>query len=442
MKHSAAYRVWHSFLCACGALILLANIAGTASLRYYMRTDAPVQGLADSRLSDAKIPFTGKTVAGLVRQELVPDEVITEEDVAAAVDSMEIPQYIASKLGAHLAMLRGDVDTHEEITTGEIATLLERNRTTLYQKCLLVIEDSDIQQLKDTIQKPVEALNSYGNWAYASKAGRMIARFRASWYHILLDILLLGLLAWRWVKVRTNSGAAGTVAVKKLGRLTLIPSVGVFLWVAISELASLFVRDGVVGLHPLTHALRIPHWGISAAMAAAGVLLIFGTRFFEIQMARYIQKHAVDPNQPAKVPEKKQEQITDRQNTPEQSRIPFESSAFDTANTPEAPIQTAAPAIEPAIQAEPDPLFPEPAPVQTAAPAQTEKLCISCGKPLKTSAIYCIYCGTNQKTGSNAVDEILSETAAAPKPAHKLDLSKNLSDTAPLDLSKPENPEG
>ena len=384
---SAGYRIFHSILCVLGTLLLLLCLSGTAAMRYYINHDTLVNAVRDAKLSDTKIPFTGKTVAEYIKQDYVQDDQVLQLDVAYAVDEMGIPAFLAQKLDGWFAMLRGDSETVMTVQPDEIIDLLDNSRATLYDKCLLVIEDSDLEQVRSETESTLTTINGAALAMYGSKAGRLFARFRVSVWRMVLDAVLLVLLLLRWREIMKNSGEQPGKALRIMGWTAAVPCGIAVIGLLIGGVGSLFVRDNVVGIYGVTKALRTPHWAIAILGTAIGAFLIF--------LGRYMIYRANRPKE----------------------------AALEQRLTPPAEIPTrpARPAASPAEQ---------PAVRRTAAAAAPEsanepkRYCIHCGKELVKSARFCIYCGTNQETGGDAVEEILKETLGEDKKTEKIDLSK------------------
>lgn len=360
---SAGYRIWHTVWCVIAALILMCCISTTAAMRHALKTNAPVQGLRDSRLSDTHIPFTGKTVTEYIKAEFVTDPAILDTDVASAVDEMHIPAFLADKLSAYYSLLRSDSDTVVTLTADEITALLNDNRASLLTNCMLIIEDSDITALQDSLGGPLGTLSSTVQTVYGSKAGRMLAHFRVSLARIIIDILLLGLLLWRWITVSRNSGRPAYNAVRGMGLTAGIPAAVTFLCVLFTGIGSLFVSDSVTGIHPLTKAIRAPFWGISIAWLLTGAAL-YGAAYL---MRRRSTKAAAEPA-PAPAAEP----------APVHVRMPRPAAE-------EPPVRT--------IRAR-----------GTAEMPAPNKPCIACGRLLEAGAKFCIYCGENQTVDAPAED--------------------------------------
>ena len=79
---SGGYRRWHSFWCVIATLILIGCINTTFCMRDYIKSNRPAASMNTSRLSDTKIPFTGKTVAEYIRSDYDTDDAVTAEDCA------------------------------------------------------------------------------------------------------------------------------------------------------------------------------------------------------------------------------------------------------------------------------------------------------------------------------------------------------------------------
>ena len=342
---SAGYRRLHGFLCVIAALILLCCINTTFCMRRYIQTNQPAAAMSTSQLSDTKIPFTGKTVAALIKADYVTDEKVTGEDVSAAVDEMGIPSFIAEKLDRYGSLLRGDTDEVVSITADEIVGLLEDSEDALYDKCLLVIEDSDKEELRTSAEKPLSTFNKIMSAVYGSKFGRGLARFRMSRWHYVLDVVLLILLLLRWMNIHEVSGSKKTNALRGMGKTLLIPMAITLILLAVFGIASLFVKDGIVGMYAFTKALRAPMWILCIFEIALGCFLI--------SLAGYQEARAEYKETAASLPVRNR---TGR-------------AKMDTVNVPHSP-----------------------------APARStleKRFCIYCGREIAKDAGFCSYCGKN-----------------------------------------------
>ena len=334
------YRILHCVLIVLGTLIVLLALTGTIFMRHQLKYRSITNALTERvRLSDAKVPFQGKTVSEYIQSEYVKDSRVLNEDIAEAVDSMEIPVFIADKLSALGDLLRGTTDTVPSVTPDEIVGLLEEHEHDLYRKCMLVIEQSDKNEIRSELNEPLTSLNDTLNSAYGSAAMRGLARFRVSIWMVLLELALIGLLLWRRVKVARNCGQQDRDAFRAMGRTIMIPSAIVFFICVIAGLFALFAKDGVIGLNPLWKAIREPFWLSSMLGISGGALLIIIANLIDIREAK-------------------------KQLAP-------------------APVQRGN-------------LRPEMESVSLPPRAANTKFCIYCGKSIPMNAGFCSYCGKKQ----------------------------------------------
>lgn len=335
------YRVFHGILCVLAALLLLFCINCTAFVRHQLKYRRITKALRnDTRVSDVSAPFSDKTVADRIREEYVTDDAVTNDDVANAVDCMEIPAFAAGKLELFADMLRGSTDKIVKVQPDEIIKLLEDHEAELYQRSMIVIDDSDKADIRSSVTEPLNELNhSLDRW-YGSPALRALARFRASIWRILLDLVLMGLLLWRWAVVRRNSGKSAVSAFRGMGFTVLIPSAAVFVICAVTGLISAFAKDGKVGLLALGKAIRMPLWLSSMLGISVGaLLLIIYLAVLNAGLKKELKPAAAEP-----------------------------------ARWTGAKMQ----------------------PVEVPDSAAGKKYCIRCGKLIPEDAGFCIFCGTNQ----------------------------------------------
>lgn len=328
---SAGYRVFHGTLCCIAALILLLCMSTTAFVRHQLKYQRLTRALqSELKLSGVNVPGEGKTIAEYIRTEYVNDDAVLTEDCAEAVDCMEIPAFIAGKLTVWGDLLRGDSDTVMQVSADEIIDLLEKHEAQLYRSCMLVIDDSDKQELRSSLEGPLDSVNKSFQRLYGSPALRALARFRVSGWHYVLDLILLALLLWRWAVIRRNSGKEAISAFSAMGKTVLIPSAITFVLCAVFGIGAMFAKDGVVGLLPVWKAIRMPYWMSAMLGISAGCVLLI---IYQLMLQRSLR--------PAK----------------------------------ERPVKAA------------------PKRGGAAAAAAGEKHCIYCGKRIPAEAEFCIYCG-------------------------------------------------
>ena len=392
---SGAYRFFHTLLCVIGILILWFCFCNTLALRSYSRSTALTDALRGARLSDADLPFTGKNLSEYILNSYVNDENVLPEDVAAAADGMGIPVFLADKLDAHFAMLRGETDTPVRIGTEEITGLLDQITESLHQSCKLIIEESDRQQLEAAAAPVLNTFNAVSDGLGSTKAGRACQRFGISIWAYVLELILLVLLIWRWCTVRRNSGKDIAGAFKGTGMTIMIPAAISLALVLIGGIKTFFVRDDVIGLGGVTKALRAPYWFIT----------ITGVSFawFLIELAAFLR--ARKQYQESGAAQKKTEKPSKKQRTEDAAlvpvyRVPCVKCGKELDSGSKFCKYCGAKQEEPA---------------QTAAPAANGNVCICCGKELAPDTKFCKYCGTNQETGENIVDAVLDGTAGFPE---------------------------
>lgn len=347
----AGYRIFHSVLCVIAALLLLLCINCTAFVRHQLRYRRLTKALRNNtRISDVSVPFSGKTVADRIREEYVHDDAVTADDVAKAVDSVEIPAFIADKLDLYADMLRGKTDKVVKVQPEEVIGRLEAHEADLYKNSLILIEDNDKAEIRSSLEEPLGELNRSLDRVYGSPALRALARFRASGWRVLLDIALMGLLLWRWAVVRRNSGRNAESALKGMGLTVLIPSALTFIVCVVTGLTAAFAKDGTVGLLALGKAVRMPLWLSSMLGISVGALLLIC--YLLCANAR-VKKES--------------------EGLPTELSGRYCGTKMQAVELPEAPA--------------------------------SQKYCMSCGKLIPASAGFCIYCGKSQQ-GTSAPTEV------------------------------------
>lgn len=397
---SGGYRFLHSLLCVIGILVIWFCFGNTTALRSYTASTALTDAMRAARLSDASIPFSGKTLTEYIRRSYVTDENVLPEDVAAAADGMGIPAFLAGKLDAHFALLRGDSDTPVRIGSDEITGLLDQIADLLHESCKLVIEESDRQQIRDTAEPVLSKVNALSDAFGSNAAGRAFQRFGVSIWAYALEIVLLILLIWRWCAVRKNSGKDIAGAFKGTGITIMIPAALSLILVLLGGIRTLFVRDGVVGLYGVTKVLRAPYWFITVT----GVSFAF----FMLELAAFIRtKKQLRAAAPA--PAAKPRKMEDAPVVPVY-RVPCIKCGKELDSGSNFCKYCGAKQDEP-VKAAPAPAAPAPAEKKPEG-----KLCVCCGKELAANMKFCKYCGTNQETGENIVDAVLNGTAGFPEP--------------------------
>ncbi len=355
-SRSAGYRILHGTLCCIAALFLLLCMTTTAFVRHQLRYKRLTNALrSEIKLSDVNIPGEGKNVAEYIRTEYVNDDAVLTEDCAEAVDCMEIPGFVADKLGIWGDLLRGDSDTVMQVSADEVIGLLESHEAQLYRSCMLVIDDSDKVELRQNLEGPLASLNKTFQSLYGSPALRALARFRVSGWRYVLDVILLALLLWRWAVVRRNSGKDAASALSAMGKTILIPSTVTFVLCAVFGIGAMFAKDGVVGLLPVWKAIRMPYWLSAMLGISAGCVLLI---IYQLLLQR---------------------------------------------------------SLRPARQR---PVKATPSRGGSAAASAAEKHCIYCGKRIPAEAEFCIYCGKRltpaAPEAAAAVPDVPAETVPEP----------------------------
>lgn len=426
-QRSAGYRVFHGILIVIASLFLLLCLSMTLSVRHYVRYHNISGGLKNARLSDFVIPGTGgQTVTEYIQKEFVTDDRVLPEDIAGAVDATNITGYLAEKADQMGKMLRGESDNYPTFSADEVVKLLEESEATLYSKCMLVIEEKDKENLRQQLEEPFEKLNSAAEFLYGSKAGRALARFRISIARVIVDLVLLGLLLWRWIKVRRNSGKSGYGAVRGMGWVFFVPSALVLIFCIVTSLQMAFKSDDIVSIYTMIKGIRTPHWLLSPLTTAFGILLM--------AIAGYVRGLILHPKRKAQ---------------PESASAPEERAAIPAKRPEPAPTAPAAKpettetAAEPAAAAQTVTRTAPAAPVQTtqtaAVPAANRKACTHCGKEIKQDATFCMYCGTKQivkppVTEPAQVEEIAADDAPQDVPEFAAEVQDVYGADAPAEI--------
>ena len=420
---SGGYRVLHSFLCLIGTLIVIFCMSNTAALRYYTASNVLMDNLRAARLSDAAVPFTGKNLSEYILANYVDDERVLTEDVSAAVDGMGIPSFLADKVGQHFALLRGTSDTPMEISGDELTDQLDQIADSLHESAQLVIEDSDKQQILKSVSPVLDKVNAVSTTLGGSRAGRAFQRFGISIWAYVLEVILLGLLAWRWCVVRKNAGKDAAGAFKRMGWTVMIPAALGLLLVIIGAVGAFFAKDSVTGLNDVTKTLRTPYWYITITGVTFAV--------FMMELCAFIRWRVTVPAKPKTEKTKTSafrksaavcvscgkkldsnskfcKYCGAKQEEPASAPAPAAPAPAPAAEKPAAAsLASAAPAAAPAAPAA------SPAPVPAAS--GDTRTCVCCGKEIAAKMKFCKFCGTNQETGENIVDAVLNGTAGMPE---------------------------
>lgn len=353
-KHrSAASCLWHSILCVIAVLLLITGMATTLAVRSYIKEGALAKAVKDMNI--AQVAIGDQTVAEKIRQEYVTDSKVQLKDIETAIHGMGIEAFAAEKLTGLGKLLRGESDAVVQITADEIIGLLEKSEYDLYTSCLLMIEDSDKQEIRNVTAMPLKIFNGSMNFMFGSPAMRAVSRYFVSTACVVVDIILLALLLWRLMVIRSQAEKSKSGACVIMGVTILVPAALTFIATAVHGISGAFTPDGVVTLHTITDVLAHPFWGISLLGVLAGILLIL--------TAAIMRRVA-------------------------QSRL---DAALAANNKPVAPVGMGS--ID--TNTQPDP-FNAPLPERTPAPAADTVPCVSCGRALAQGAKFCIYCGAPQ----------------------------------------------
>ncbi len=368
---SGVYCGWHSFWCVIGTLFLIGCIATNLTIRSYIKSEKISKAVSETNI--AAVSVGSKTVAEMIREEYVSDDAVLVEDVEAAIESMGIEDFAADKLKAYGQLLRGESNVVVHITADEIVGLLEKSQGDVYDKCMLVIEERDKAEIRDTLEEPLRVVNKLMTVLYGSPAMRALARWRLSIPRVIVDIVLLLLLLWRWIKVRLNAGKKRDGAFKGMGLTILIPSAVLFLSAVIMVLSGAFTPDGTESLSALKNAIASPYWGLSAVGMICGTALMF--------IAAILRRSE----------EQKVAALLDKNTKP----VP--STRMESVEVPTV--------VE------------KPAPARKA-PEETVP-CVFCCRQLSVNARFCIYCGKPQSASAPETktepETEAAESVAAPQ---------------------------
>ncbi len=357
-KHrSAASCVWHSILCVIAVLLLIGGIATNLAVRSYMKEDALANTVKDMNI--AQITIKDQTIAEEIRAEYVTDSNVQLKDVETAIHGMGIEAFAAEKLVTLGKLLRGESDTVVQITSDEIIGLLEKSEYDLYTSCLLIIEDADKQAIRNATEMPLEAFNSTMHFMFSSPAMRAVSRYFVSTACVVVDIILLALLLWRLMIIRSQADKSKSGACIIMGVTIIVPAALTFVAAAVHGISGAFTPDGAVTFHIITDVLAHPFWGISLLGILAGILLILTAAIM-----RRVMQNRVD-------------------------------AALAANNRPVAPV--AMRSID--ADTQPDSFN---VPERMSAPVADTIPCVSCRRALTQGAKFCIYCGAPQNAESSA----------------------------------------
>lgn len=372
-NRSGAYCAWHSFWCVIATLILIGCIACNLAVRSYVKADNLAKKVGE--LNIATLTIDDQTVAEHIHEEYVSDAAVLPADVEAAVSGMGIEAFAADKLTALGTLLRGDSDEIVHITTDEIIELLERSEYDLYKTCMLIIEDSDKQELRNTLEKPLDVFNKTMTFLFGSPAMRMVSRWSISNLRLAVDVILLILVLWRWMVVRRNADRTRSGACKGMGLTILIPSALTLLATAVYSISGAFAPDGAQTLHTIGNVIAKPFWGISVLGIVSGVLLMLAAAVI-CRVAAQQRDAALAKTKPV---------------------APVNMESVENVAKPD-------PFVAPMPQTSVNP-------APASAPATTP--CIACARALAEGSRFCIYCGTPQ-TPPAAPDAPAPVTEPAP----------------------------
>ncbi len=373
-KHrSAASCVWHSILCVIAALLLIGGIAMNLAVRSYIKEDTLANTIKSMNIAQVKVG--DKTIAEEIRDEYVADDKVQLKDIETAIHGMGIEDFAADKLTAMGKLLRGESDTAVHITPDEIIGLLEKSEYDLYTSCLLIIEDSDKQEIRNVTEVPLAAYNNSMDFMFGSPAMRAVSRYFVSVSGIITAIVLLAALLWRLMVVRSQADKSRSGACIIMGVTILVPAALTFIAAVVYSISGAFTPDGTVTLHTLTDVLVHPFWGISLLGIFCGILLILASAIM-----RRVAQNRVD-------------------------------AALAANNKPVAPVNMDS--VD--RYAKPDP-FNAPLPERMAAPAADTISCVACKRTLAQGAKFCIYCGTPQNAPTAPAAPAAEETPIAEAP--------------------------
>lgn len=371
-KHrSAASCVWHSILCVIAVLLLIGGIANTLAVRSYIKEDTLAKAIKDMNI--AQVTIGGQTVAEEIREEYVTDSNVQLKDIETAIHGMGIEAFAAEKLTALGKLLRGESDTVVQVTPDEIIGLLEKNEYDLYASCLLIIEDSDKQEIRNATEMPLKAFNGTMNFMFGSPAMRAVSRYFVSTACVVVNIILLALLLWRLMVIRSQAEKSKSGACVIMGVTILVPAALTFIANAVHGISGAFTPDGTMTLHVITDVLVHPFWGISLLGIFIGILLILTAAIMRRVAQNRVDAALAVHNKPV---------------------APVGMGSIDTATKPDQ--------------------FNVPERMPVPAPAADTVPCVSCRRALTAGAKFCIYCGAPQSApAAPSVEEVTASAAPA-----------------------------
>ncbi len=294
--HGKGYRILHTILCILVLLYLLSAVMNAAVLRYYLKSNAIPTAINALHLGDTKIPFSSQTVADRIRAEYVTDELIATEDIAEAVNQLQLQTYVAQKAQLYFDMLSDRTDEVVKFSTDDIVNMLENNREALRVGCMIELEDGDISQLRETLDPIINTLNTTLDKTYGSPALRALARYRVSLARILVNLVLMALLLWRWIVVCRHSQTTSSRAVKGMGITLLIPTALTCAVCLVSLVVGIFAKDGTLEMAALIKAVRTPITLYSMAGTLFGAWILVSVKLSNEVVREYEKKAAAKPS--------------------------------------------------------------------------------------------------------------------------------------------------
>lgn len=272
---SRGYRAFHSFLCAVLTLILMCMLITSAAVRYHVYKKSNLShSIGTLNLGTTVIPFSDLTVAEYVKQNFATDESITADDVARLInEGMDIPEYLQQKMNDYFAMLRGETDTVIQFEMAEINDMFAQSEAFAAESESIIFEPTDQLILEAQLSEPIANVNQMLMSCYGSPALRAFARFRLSYIHMAILLVLLILVLLRWMKVHTNSGSSRIRAVRAFSLTLLIPAAISVVIYCVRLLMSAFIKDNVQTLTKLELEIFDPVFDYNLIAFAVGVLM-------------------------------------------------------------------------------------------------------------------------------------------------------------------------
>ncbi len=370
---SGASCVWHSIWCVIATLLLTGGIALNLAARSYIKEDALAKTIGSMNI--AAVTIGDKTVAEEIRDEYVADDKVKLSDIETAIHGMGIEAFAEDKLTAMGKLLRGETDEPVHITADEIIELLEKSEYDLYTQCLLIIEDSDKEEIRNVAEGPLNVFNKTMTFLFGSPAMRAVSRYFVSTACVVVNVILLALLLCRWMIVRAQADKTRSGACTGMGITILVPAALTLIGAVVYSISNAFTPDGAETLYTVGKVLVHPFWSIALLGIFSGVLLILAAAIMR------------------RVAQRKLDAALAGNNTP------VESTRMEAVEN----------------VAKPDP-FIAPMPAKAETPVATTH-CIACARTLAQGSKFCIYCGTPQTPPAEPdvpAAEAAAETAPAP----------------------------